>query len=227
MPFFSKVFKSKDGAGQTKKTVDSAGAMAPPPTKPKFASTWDSTEVIMDEVQELIHCCTLEMKSRAEALDTPFLLLPFRPEGDVSSARTFIRNYFRANREGSMQYRGEPLKRELRLTEPQVLCSIIKWCWSRIPGGVVSWDIYESFTTGEKESDMVIGSFDAFIPISVDCSSRRHIIYDFFDLLAAISAHAKANGMGGRKLSRMAGWWAFEQTDNGKGLEGGYRTWAE
>jgi hypothetical protein len=31
--------------------------------------------------------------------------------------------------------------------------------------------------------------------------------------------------MGGRKLSRMAGWWAFEFTDDGKGFDGGYRAW--
>jgi hypothetical protein len=31
----------------------------------------------------------------------------------------------------------------------QTLCSIIKWCWSRLPGGVVTWDAYELFRIGE------------------------------------------------------------------------------
>jgi hypothetical protein len=31
--------------------------------------------------------------------------------------------------------------------------------------------------------------------------------------------------MGGRKLSRLAGWWAFEFVEDGKGFDGGYRTW--
>jgi hypothetical protein len=31
----------------------------------------------------------------------------------------------------------------------QTLCSIIKWCWSRLPGGVVTWDVYELFRIGE------------------------------------------------------------------------------
>lgn len=31
----------------------------------------------------------------------------------------------------------------------QVLCSVMKWCWSRLPGGVVSWDAYELFRVGE------------------------------------------------------------------------------
>lgn len=34
--------------------------------------------------------------------------------------------------------------------EAQVLCSVVKWCWSRLPGGVVSWDAYELFKVGES-----------------------------------------------------------------------------
>jgi hypothetical protein len=44
--------------------------------------------------------------------------------------------------------------------------------------------------------------------------------------MAAIAAHGKTNGLGGRKLSRYAGWWAFEHTDTGNGFEGSYKTWA-
>lgn len=32
----------------------------------------------------------------------------------------------------------------------QILCSIMKWCWSRLKGGVVTWSTYELFRTGEK-----------------------------------------------------------------------------
>jgi len=69
-------------------------------------------------------------------------------------------------------------------------------------------------------------AFNAFIPISVDSDARKEIIFDFFDLLAAVAARGKTNGLGGRKLSRMAGWWAFEHSDGGKGFDGGYRSWA-
>jgi hypothetical protein len=106
-----------------------------------------------------------------------------------------------------------------------VLCSIVKWCWSRLPGGVVTWDAYELFRIGESDSNFASHAFDTFIPLSVESEARRQIIFDFFDLLAAIAAHGKSNGMGGRKLSRMAGWWAFEYSDDGKGFDGGYRTW--
>jgi len=70
-------------------------------------------------------------------------------------------------------------------------------------------------------------AFNTFIPMSTDSESRRQIIFDFFDLLAAIAARGKTNGLGGRKLSRMAGWWAFEHSDNGKGFDGGYNSWAK
>lgn len=44
---------------------------------------------------------------------------------------------------------GEQLAQELRLTEPMVLCSVVKWCWARLPGGVVGWEAYELFRVGE------------------------------------------------------------------------------
>ena len=102
----------------------------------------------------------------------------------------------------------------------------MKWCWSRLAGGVVTWDAYELFKVGEQDSDMARDAFATFIPLSVESDARTKIIFDFFDLMAAIAAHGKANGMGGRKLSRLAGWWAFEQTDAGNGFDGGYRSWS-
>ena len=127
----------------------------------------------------------------------------------------------------------------------QVLCGVVKWCWSRLVGGVVGWEAYELFRIGEQgththnpyarawaraeqavDSDMARDAFATFIPISVDSDARTKIVFDFFDLLAAIAAHGKSNGLGGRKLSRLAGWWAFEQTDTGSGFDGGYRSWA-
>lgn len=72
---------------------------------------------------------------------------------------------------------------------------------------------------------MARDSFSTFIPLSVDTDARAQIIFDFFDLLASVAAHSKTNGLGGRKLSRLAGWWAFEQSDVGNGFEGGYKAW--
>lgn len=228
MPFFSKVFKSRDAhsaAGKSRNHTAPANGDLVAPVKPTFVASWNSKEIDPEEVEELIHACTLEMKSRAEALQAPFLLLPFRPETDVGPARTFIRNFYTSGREGTRHYTGAALRKELVLTEPAVLCSILKWCWSRIPGGIVTWSTYEGFRMGERDSLMSRNAFGTFIPISVDSSARKNIIFDFFDLLAAIAAHAKLNGLGGRKLSRLAAWWAFEYSDGGNGFDGGYKSW--
>lgn len=31
-----------------------------------------------------------------------------------------------------------------------MLCSVVKWCWSRLAGGVVTWEAYELFRVGEQ-----------------------------------------------------------------------------
>lgn len=118
----------------------------------------------------------------------------------------------------------------------------MKWCWSRLAGGVVTLEAYELFRVGEQgtplvchpriyliltaDSDFARDAFATFIPLSVESDARTKIIFDFFDLMAAIAAHGKTNGMGGRKLSRLAGWWAFEQVDAGNGFDGGYKSWS-
>ena len=158
-------------------------------------------------------------------MDSPFLLLPFRLDSDPTPARAFIAKFFKSNATGAQQFRGESLQQELRLTESHVLCSVLKWCWSRLPGGVVSWPVYEAFKIGEVESHQARHAFETFIPIATESSARKNILVDFFDLIAAVAAHGKMNGMGGRKVSRMAGWWAFDLSDDSKGFEGGYKSW--
>ena len=75
------------------------------------------------------------------------------------------------------------------------------------------------------DSNQARDAFKTFIPMSVASEPRERIIFDFFELLAAIAAHSKVNGLGGRKLSRLAGWWAFEHSDTSKGFDGGYKSW--
>ncbi|KAI9751447.1 MAG: hypothetical protein M4579_006057 [Chaenotheca gracillima] len=224
--FFSKVFKGKEGNSTSPKSKrhaapNAASDLAPP--KPRWEDAWDRKEVEPEEVQVLLRMCTTELKSRA--LDMPFLLLPFRPASDPSAARSFVRSHFQAGAEGGTSLQEARLLHELRLTEPIVLCSVMKWCWSRLPGGIVTWEAYELFRVGEQDSQYARDSFATFVPISVESDARTKIIFDFFDLLAAIAAHGKNNGLGGRKLSRLGGWWAFDHNDGGEGFDGGYKSW--
>ncbi|KAJ5965453.1 hypothetical protein N7481_012167 [Penicillium waksmanii] len=223
MPFFSRVFRGKDSSATKKQSKPTATA-DPTPARPKWTDAWQRTEIAPEEVADLVRGCSQELKARA--LDVPFLLLPFRPTSDPSAARTFIRNYFNQSFERGAPVAGDGLMQELRLNEPMVLCSVLKWCWSRLPGGIVTWDAYELFKVGEQDSDHALDAFSTFIPLSVDSDARTSIINDFFDLLAAIAAHGKSNGLGGRKLSRYAGWWAFEHSDTGGGFEASYKNWA-
>ncbi|KZL83237.1 morphogenesis protein [Colletotrichum incanum] len=220
MPSLFSRLKSKDGSHKKSKKGSNFDAADQLPAKPKWDDAYTRKTVEPEEIQDLIRRCTEELKARA--LDHPFLLLPFRPTSDPSAVRTFIRHFF----DGSQPLRGEFLSQELRMTEPMVIAGVVKWCWSRLSGGVVGWDAYELFKVGEQDSNMARDSFKTFIPLSVENGARSCIIFDFFDLLSAIAAHGKMNGLGGRKLSRMAAWWAFEQKDTGSGFEGGYKAWA-
>ncbi|TQV98576.1 morphogenesis protein (Msb1) [Cordyceps javanica] len=213
---FSRINKARDARLKKKNGANDLAGSLPP--KPRWDDAYTRTSVDPDEIDELIRYCTHEIKARG--LDHPFLLLPFRPTSNPSGVRTFIRNFF--GKDGlDAPLHGERLQQEVRIAEPMVLASVLKWCWSRLQGGVVSWDAYELFKIGELGKD----SFKTFIPISVDSDSRQHIIFSFFELVAAIAAHGKSNGLSGVKLSRMAAWWAFEQKDTGNGFDGGYKAW--
>lgn len=66
MPLFSK-FRSK--SSQNTKTAKSqpdpaTNGVAPTPVKPRYQSTWTSTVLAPEEVEELVHGCTAEMKLR-------------------------------------------------------------------------------------------------------------------------------------------------------------------
>ncbi|KUI70330.1 Morphogenesis-related protein MSB1 [Cytospora mali] len=203
--------------GKSKKNTN-ADLLDQQPAEPRWTDAWARTTVEPEEIHELVRRCTEEIKSRA--LDHPFILLPFRPTSDPSGVRTFIRHFF-----DNHALRGEALVQELRMAEPMVIAGAIKWCWSRLAGGVVGWDAYELFRVGEQDSNMARDSFKTFIPLSVDNGARCSIIFNYFDLMSAIAAHGKMNGFGGRKLSRMAAWWAFEQKDTGSGFDSGYKEW--
>ncbi|KAG6009756.1 hypothetical protein E4U21_001505 [Claviceps maximensis] len=219
MAGFLSRLKARDGLRKKKHGMqDNADAL---PLKPKWDDAYTRTSVGPEEVHDLLHFCTAELKARG--LDIPFLLLPYRPTSDPSAVRTFIRHFH----DDSYGLKGEALSQDLRMTEPMVIAGVIKWCWSRLPGGVVGWDAYELFKIGEGDSRMARDSFKTFIPLSVESGSRQRIIFDFFELIAAVAAHGKSNGFGGLQLARMAAWWAFEQQDASTGFDAGYKAWAK
>ena len=92
MPFFSKVFRAKDGAGAgaaassspSASALEQGAGYAPP--KPRWEDAWLRTEVDPDEVQQLLHGCTVEVKSRGMNL----LPCPERSTGGMSRLTVLV-----------------------------------------------------------------------------------------------------------------------------------------
>ena len=65
MPSFTRFFKSKD-AGAKSKQPKSTPQRQPQlqPSKPKWDDAWTRKSVHAEEIRELLHVCSQEMKSR-------------------------------------------------------------------------------------------------------------------------------------------------------------------
>ena len=62
MPFFKNVFKPKDASRSGSK----AEASSTPAPRPRWEEAWSRKDVAPEEIQELVHVCTQEMKSRGK-----------------------------------------------------------------------------------------------------------------------------------------------------------------
>lgn len=63
MPLFSRL-RSKGATPAKEKSQAEVESFLPPPVQPKYQSSWTSTEIVPEEVEELIHYATAHMKSR-------------------------------------------------------------------------------------------------------------------------------------------------------------------
>lgn len=154
-------------------------------------------------------------------------MLPFRPDSDPGAVPALVNHIFPRN---FQPLSGEELLRTVRNAEIYTLCGVLKWCWCRMPGGVVSWPVYNRFVQAEKEGHTDHDAFLTLIPRCIETEAHASILYDFMDLLAAIATHGKKNGMGGRKLARLAGTWAFDVNTGADGpvsFQDGLNTWSE
>ena len=71
------------------------------------------------------------------------------------------------------------------------LAGVLKWCWCRIPGGVVSWKAYDRFKREEQDLGFRGDAFLHIIPRCVESVSHATIVFDFFDLMASIATHGQ------------------------------------
>lgn len=87
---------------------------------------------------------------------------------------------------------------------------MLKWCWARLPGGVISWDTYNKFKVEEERAGFKFNSFNSVIGKCVESHEHKDNIENFFVLLVSLAAAEKRNGLNGLKLARLVGIWAFE-----------------
>lgn len=180
MPFFSNLFK-RDASSKSRKNAAPGTDVIQ--IKPRWEEAWSRKEVSPEEVQELIHECSQEMKSRGEhsalyngrsrlmctcssgyALPPPPIPTRLRSCWLKKLHTQLLQDTIRwdPSREQASHPTGASAHgstgRHMQLPQTsgntahiisQVLCSIMKWCWNRLPGGVVSWETYELFRTGE------------------------------------------------------------------------------
>lgn len=67
MPFFSRVFKHKDGTAispQPQQRADLNDKEPVAPSRPRWEEAWSRREAAPEEVHELIRLCSREIKSR-------------------------------------------------------------------------------------------------------------------------------------------------------------------
>lgn len=70
MGFFSKAFKKGDSSTSSRAQSRAAKEVPQPiqTSQSTYGDAWTRKEVAADEVQELLHVCTQEMKSRGDGL---------------------------------------------------------------------------------------------------------------------------------------------------------------
>ncbi|KAK9371206.1 hypothetical protein V1509DRAFT_613912 [Lipomyces kononenkoae] len=190
--------------------------------RPQYSpdDTWARKSISLDIADRGIGLLIEEIKLRGVL--EPLVLLPWRPNYDIIEAKRFVHRIFGQEYATKMS----EIQREIKIADVFVIVSALKWVWARIPGGIVTWDVYELFKAGEADAGNPQIAFKTIIPVVADSPARSRIIFNFFDLLSAIAAHWKTSGMGGRKIARLAAWWAFHlseelayiaaDSDNGK-----------
>ncbi|CCJ30333.1 unnamed protein product, partial [Pneumocystis jirovecii] len=180
---------------------------------------WSWDYVLDEEVYDLLEACYVEVKSRGVMI--PLVFLPFRPMSNVLSTKLFIRKFFSIDSKSQK----DQYIQELPLMDIYVIIGIIRWCWLRLIDGVVGWDVYEAFTILERDTKYPCNAFFDYIPVVAGSKVRENIIFGFFNILSSIAAYSKINGLSGDKLSRTAGWWAFNFEDKEQGFHKAYNNW--
>lgn len=165
---------------------------------------WCDIHFPRKDVREAIHIITGEIKERGSK--TAHVFLPFRRQSSDYSLKTFLQRIFI---EGEISSR-QVVEKVVSRTDEFTLIAALKFFWCRLPGNcVVGWKAYEKFAYLEKEQRYPQRAFLDIMPQCLSSPAHASIVYDFLDLLVALSSHSRENKLSGRKISRVSGIWAF------------------
>lgn len=160
------------------------------------------TEFDSADVKDLIHLITQELKSKGAKI--PYIFLPFRAQSDDRKLSKFLQKALQNLND--LAYVTALIKR----TDGFTLMAGLKFLWCRLKDScVIGWDAYEKFLKAEKEQGYPKNAFLDIMPFCLSAPEHASIVYDFIDLITRIAAYTKENRLSGRKVSRLAGLWAF------------------
>lgn len=103
---------------------------------------------------------------------------------------------------------GEALRSVLKIAEAYTLVSVLKWCWSRLPGGVITWKVYEKFKVEEERTGFKYDAYNTVLSRCVDSVAHESIISDFNSFIIRVLSLQPPEAI--EQIVRLAGTWAFE-----------------
>lgn len=178
-------------------------------------------EFTRSDLRELIHLITQELKLKGTK--TPLLMLSFRPKIKDAELSKFLEMVIPT---GKKLAKTLVIESAIKHADEFTLICALKYLWARLPkNSIIGWDAYESFKSLEKKENYPKKAFLEFMPQCLSSPSHASIVYDFLDLIVSIAANAKENQMSGRKISKMAGIWAFQNKSTENNFVDGLQNW--
>ncbi|CEP22134.1 MSB1 [Cyberlindnera jadinii] len=162
-------------------------------------------EFTRNDVRELIHCITQELKVRGSK--TPLLLLAFRPKASEANLTVFLAQVIP---NGSTPAKLRTIEKVVSNADVYTLITALKYLWARLPtNAIIGWDSYENFKRLEANDNYPKRAFLEYMPQCLSSPSHASIVYDFLDLIVCLASNFKENQLSGRKIAKMTGIWAF------------------
>ncbi|CAI5758783.1 unnamed protein product [Candida verbasci] len=157
------------------------------------------------KLKSILHVITRILK--AKGTKTPHIFLPFRSKIKDENLEHFL---------GLLSPNGKLITNEALIEEicstidDFTLVSALKFFWSRLPNNeIIGYDVYLEFKRKEQELGYPKNGFLTIMPKCLSSSSHASIVYDFLDLLINIISNSQFNYLSGRKVSKMASFYAF------------------